>query len=295
MKYLVLMAILFSSLVHAKSLKILSWNIYMIPKPILWSHQLDRADEIGNQLAQSDYDVIFFQEAFTPATRKKIWKKLKDKFPHESGTFKRRKFLTVLNSGLWAMSRYPLTVLDHVYFDECTGTDCLATKGSLLIELQLPHRKIQIAGTHTQAWPGIKQDNIRYSQLTQMRDLMDEFREPGVDQVILGDLNFDDKKPHYGQAINDLLSTVTSPLTGAIQFSAGEATNIHTTGKDHPELLDYLLLRNDSSTGSKIKNKMLRKLTMERKGKPYDLSDHYGIEAEIEFAKSEIPVLSEGH
>lgn len=294
MKYLILTLFLLSTLAQAESLKILSWNIYMIPKPLLWTHQMVRAAEIGNQLADSEYDVIFFQEAFAPATRKKIWKKLRDKFPHESGTFKKRRFLTVLNSGLWAMSRYPLTVLDHVYFDECSGTDCYATKGALLIELQLPDCKIQIAGTHMQAWPGAKQDQIRFSQLTQMRNMLDEFRQQGIDQIVLGDLNLDNYNPEYDKTINELLDTSSSPLMGPIRYSAYEASNSH-TDKKIPELLDYILLRNDSSTGSKIKNKMLRKRTMVRKGEPLDLSDHYGIEAEIEFAKPEIPLLSKSH
>jgi endonuclease/exonuclease/phosphatase family metal-dependent hydrolase len=295
MKYLILLTLFMASMAQAESLKILSWNIYMIPKPILWTNQFDRAEVIGDILAGEDQDVIFFQEAFSAGARKRIWNRLKETHPYESGTFKKKKFLTVLNSGLWVVSKYPITVLDHIYFEKSMHTDKFATKGSLMVEVQLPDRKVQIAGTHTQAWQGDEEDKVRYAQLTQMRGMMDEFREEGVDQVVVGDINFDDYRPDYAEGINNILGTHGIELSGPIRFSAGELTNSHRTAKDHAELLDYVLLRNDSSTGAKIKNKMLRKRTMMKKGKVIDLSDHYGIEAEIEFPESKIPLLSEGH
>jgi endonuclease/exonuclease/phosphatase family metal-dependent hydrolase len=295
MKYIVFLTLLLASMAHAESLKILSWNIYMIPKPILWTSQFDRAEVIGDLLTQEDHDVIFFQEAFSAGARKRIWNKIKSTHPYESGVFKKKKFLTVLNSGLWVVSKYPITVLDHVYFDRSMHSDKFATKGSLMVEVQLPNRKVQIVGTHLQAWFGAPEDSIRYSQLSLIRQMMDEFRSPGVDQVILGDLNFDDYRSEYSEGINRILDTHSIELTGPIRFSAGDLSNSHTKPDNHAELLDYILLRNDSSTGSKIKNKMLRKRTMTKKGKLLDLSDHYGIEAEIEFAESKVPVISEGH
>ena len=56
------------------SLKILSWNIKMLPSPYGWIHnRVERAENIIMALQSSGtYDVILFQEAFSSSMRNKI-------------------------------------------------------------------------------------------------------------------------------------------------------------------------------------------------------------------------------
>ena len=65
---------------EAKKIKILSWNIYMLPG-WLGHGNIPRAEAIGRLLASSDYDVIVFQEAFHKKARKTINRSLQPVFP----------------------------------------------------------------------------------------------------------------------------------------------------------------------------------------------------------------------
>ena len=50
-------------------LKVLSWNIYMLPYISLFNHNGDRAKAIVAKLHDSDYQIIVFQEAFSSKCR----------------------------------------------------------------------------------------------------------------------------------------------------------------------------------------------------------------------------------
>src|SRR5258707_6150224 len=92
-----------------KKIKILSWNIYMLPHLVAsHSNKKERAEVIGEMLAACDYDVIFFQEAFHPLARNKIFAYLKDKFPYQAGPANKKLLSLETNSGLWIFSRYPI-------------------------------------------------------------------------------------------------------------------------------------------------------------------------------------------
>src|SRR6266566_846971 len=92
-----------------KKLKILSWNIYMLPHfAASKTRKADRAYAIGELLAQSDYDVVFFQEAFHPRARKIILRDLNKTFLYHSGPANKKIFSLKTNSGLWIFSKHPI-------------------------------------------------------------------------------------------------------------------------------------------------------------------------------------------
>src|ERR1700722_10728049 len=70
---------------NGNSLKILSWNIFMLPRFIMRTGQLKRAHEIVNVLKEEDADIIIFQEAFDRNAREIIRRGLSSYFPFESG------------------------------------------------------------------------------------------------------------------------------------------------------------------------------------------------------------------
>jgi sphingomyelin phosphodiesterase len=64
-----------------RNLKVLSWNIYMLPKIVPLKGKLDRAHAIVEEIKKSDFDVIVFQEAFLKDARKIIREGLKEAYP----------------------------------------------------------------------------------------------------------------------------------------------------------------------------------------------------------------------
>ena len=73
-----------------QTLKVLSWNIYMLPPLAKFTGKQRRARKIGELLKNSDFDIFVFQEAFHGAARRKIWRRLKDNFPYKLGPANRR-------------------------------------------------------------------------------------------------------------------------------------------------------------------------------------------------------------
>ncbi|HWY11367.1 MAG TPA: endonuclease/exonuclease/phosphatase family protein, partial [Bacteroidia bacterium] len=114
-------------------LRILSWNIYMIPHLIIHSGQEQRAKEIVESLKNENVDVIVFEEAFDARSRVIIREGLKEKFPYESGDPAKSCFLKI-NSGVWVLSKTALTVVKQIFFKNGRGTDKLASKGAILLQ-----------------------------------------------------------------------------------------------------------------------------------------------------------------
>ena len=100
-------------------LKILSWNIKMFPAPYGWLFKpYKRAANIIQVLKESDgYDIIFFQEAFSGSIRRKIYAKLQNIYPHEVEPDDQTAFYKT-NSGLWVISRLPITLKNHISFTQ---------------------------------------------------------------------------------------------------------------------------------------------------------------------------------
>ena len=56
------------------SLKLLTWNLHLLPAVVINKNQKARARGIAKVLSDSKYDVIVFQEALHRRARKIIWK-----------------------------------------------------------------------------------------------------------------------------------------------------------------------------------------------------------------------------
>lgn len=191
MKTLFLLLLL-PTLALAEDLRILTWNVFMLPKPIKSSRQKERTKEIANYFQDSEADVIFLQEAFSGGFRKHIESSLQEKYPHSLQMKKKRGLLPIFGPGLMVLAKYPLKEIALDYYDKCSSFDCYASKGVHLIELTLPSgKKVQIANTHMQAGRGEKKEKIRHLQLMQIQDLLGKNLQPGVPQLLVGDLNID--------------------------------------------------------------------------------------------------------
>ena len=114
-------------------LTILSWNIKMFTGPYGWVHnRVERAENIVQVLKSSaHYDVILFQETFSGKIRKLMYERLKSIYPYQIIP-EDTKCLVRSNSGLWVMSKYPITLIDAISFSNQKNWDMLALKGAKL-------------------------------------------------------------------------------------------------------------------------------------------------------------------
>ena len=105
----------------------------MLPHIALHTGQEERAKEIVETLKNESVDVIVFEEAFDRNARKIIREGLKSYFPFESGNPAKNVFYKT-NSGVWVLSKVPITIVKQIYFSNSKGCDKMACKGALLLK-----------------------------------------------------------------------------------------------------------------------------------------------------------------
>jgi sphingomyelin phosphodiesterase len=262
----------------AKNLKILSWNIYMLPKIVVQKNKRSRAYAIVEELKKSDFDIIVFQEAFFPASREIIRKGLSSVYAFEYGPANDGGHTIRTSSGVWVISRIPLKILKTTQFKNCTGNDCWARKGAMLLEGVWNDKTFQILGTHLQA-DGF--DAIRVKQMDQIyNELLTENKKEGVPQIICGDMNTEkEMNEHYCKML-DCLDAQDGEISGIEKCSYDGVNNniAQSFGVKKKTNYDYILVRNN---GSKMRSTN-RSISILKKGKKF-LSDHYGVVCELKF------------
>jgi endonuclease/exonuclease/phosphatase family metal-dependent hydrolase len=283
-KLFVLLFSFLSFALHADEFKLLSWNIFMIPKPVNFSKQLNRATGIGKKIKQLDYDVIVMQEAFSKAARKRIYSHLKKQYPYQHYfTIKKgAKALPIMPAGLWIVSRQPIKKLGHQVFNTCATSDCLAAKAVVLYEVKFKNKKIQLANTHLQAWNTPKAKLARKNQLKQINQFLASHRHHGTAQVIAGDLNVDYYDREEYSMMLDLFNVIKPPLLGTLQFTNGFRLECFKAPSADPqgEWLDHIFIKENHSK-SYIESTEILSFKGNIKNKTCDLSDHYAITALI--------------
>ena len=299
LKYIFIL-LLIPTLSFAEEIRLMTWNVFMLPKPIKNSHQKVRSEYIGEYLWSSDYDVIFLQEAFSGGFRKTVNKHLMGRYHYTSRLKKKKVIYPFMNPGLVAYSKYPMKDIDHVYFDKCGKADCHSSKGAHLMEIELPSGKqIQIANTHMQSGGQEKYREIRKRQLEQIQEMMKRNKKPGVPQLLVGDLNVDAIKGNEFSSTLDALgmnsvgetfqplfakddsdtdseSNEKKPLSERISdfFSAGFAADcIKEQGEANHKLLDHVLYL-DLDQKMKFTSDIIGNPEFNLKGKSCPLSDH---------------------
>lgn len=265
----------------AQEIRILSWNIFMLPKPIKFSYQKERTEYIIQHLAKENFDVVLLQEAFSGDFRNKVQDSLKKLYPHQSYLDRQSGSLTVYGSGAYILSKYPIGRNEFAYYADCGKSDCFASKGVSLSTITHPSGKmIQIANTHLQS--GKEKSKIRFKQLEQVKRLIETYKIKDVPQVLVGDLNIDALTGNDYQKMLDLLNMKSHSLEGSPQYTNGFPIECYNKpGDDQLEWLDHIVINRDF-TGS-LKKKKVRVFTATLEGKECPLSDHYAVEATISF------------
>lgn len=274
-----LLVFFFLTVAHATELKLLSWNVFMLPKPIKKSLQNTRTRVIPELLRNSDYDIMVFQEAFDKKFRRNMIAQLNQKFPHAFYLKRDKKVYHVMGSGVFIMSRHPFKVLDRVYFKKCATADCLAAKAAVLVELSLPNgEKVHVASTHMQSEN--RYDQVRASQITQIQTMLKRHRQLQVPLILAGDLNIDAVTPRF-QLAQDTLEMVSTPLAGDIQYTSGRFNDCYKIAGRTQDWIDHAWV----SLETRVKQSRLQVPVYDflYKGKTCPASDHHAIAAQFEF------------
>ena len=278
MKLFLIFSLLFSSSLFAKDLKVLSWNVFMLPKPIKLSWQKYRTKIIAEKLAQTDYDFLFLQEAFIGDFRSALKSKLATTYPHSFYLNMAKLSPRVMGSGLFVMSKHPFKVLDKEFFRACATADCGAAKGSVLVEATLASGKVaQFALTHMQAYE--RYGRKRISQLKQINAMLERNRRADVPQFLLGDLNIDPSEPEFAEG-QTLTGMTSFDLSGDVDHTADLTNDCYKTAGDgiHNSWLDHMWTKGATAGLSRMQVKIM---DFDYYGKKCFLSDHHAVEAVI--------------
>ncbi|MEI6061712.1 MAG: sphingomyelin phosphodiesterase [Bacteroidota bacterium] len=273
-----------SSAVESKArLKILSWNIGMLPVLGLFKEKDERAQAIGKALLKCDYDIIVFEEAFTCSSRIILSRTLHECYPYAYGPVNGSRFSTRFNSGIWIISKVPLLIEKEIEFTNTAGFDAFARKGAVLLEGQFQGTTFQLIATHLQddSYP----QAIREFQLQEIyQKLILPFSNVSTPQIICGDFNTDEKIVESYKRMLMGLSAEDGEISGKVKITFDDASNdVYKSVHPDPRRIDYVLTRNPQ-----LIQFMSRRIAVIKskwgKDKEY-LSDHNGIEADILFGK----------
>lgn len=274
-KLLILGFFIMGSAISAESsaieddLTILSWNIKMFSAPYGWLHnRIERAENIIQSLKNStNYDVILFQEAFSSKIRKQIYRGLKLLYPYQIEPEDHFNFFKT-NSGLWAISKMPIELIDQISFSKLKEWDWMSSKGAKLYSVIKNDEEILLINTHLQSDYKTNYSSIRRSQYDEINlGLILPYVKINKPLILCGDLNISnvvnlDKMLKH-------LNLKNGPLSGKLQFSTFSQPN---------ELVDYILVKTDKFRFKSIQRR-IQDFSMDFLEYSTNMSDHYPIEA----------------
>ena len=271
----------------ADELRILSWNIYMLPHALFpKTGQLERAEAIVEQLKNEAYDVLVFQEAFEKKAREILWEGLKEKFPFATGPGKNGFFK--INSGVWILSRFEFSSVAEIEFNTCKIADCMSKKGAILVELAKGEKLFQIIGTHLQSenYPEVRKEQFKDIA----EKLLKPFEKENVPQFIVGDLNTAPDEAGYSDMLTLLDAEDCTPrktkswLKDLVTWGGRENDLFETDSKRTPQLLDYILVKENGKCSTLIDRTIeVIQQAWDKTKTRKDLSDHYAVAALIRY------------
>lgn len=283
MKAFLVFLFLLPGLSHAERLKILTWNVFMLPKPIKFSLQKERTPLIIDKILKNDSDIVFLQEAFHGAFLKEVLKKTSKTYPHQFYLGRQPGSLTVYGSGVYIMSRFPMTILRKVYFDDCAKADCFASKGSFVAEVTMPDgKRLHFAPTHLQSGGKENAEAIRFKQLQDINLIITLGTQNGVPQFLIGDLNIDALQGEEFHRAISYMNMTSTPLEGEPGHTNGFPVLCYPKpGNDEREWIDHVWL-NPMSSNARVISKRALPFHGVLKDQECPLSDHYAVEAVIQ-------------
>ena len=263
------------------SLKLLTWNIQMLPdgaalfSKSLRKMQAKRLPWIVEYLEASDYEVVALQEVFDRQQKRRLLRRLKKSYPYQVSTHTRRGAIT--SNGLVVLSRLPMRYVGHCIYKKGISSDKMAAKGCTLVEIDKNGKHIHIANTHLQSGGSEDCQTIRCAQYGDICTLLQTHSTKADLELLLGDLN---TEKHLKERYADMLRRLNMSDFD-IQGDERPYTIDHTNywkESDEQSQLDYILLRpNPRLPKAHVTGLQVIRPRRLYKGKNIDLADHYGV------------------
>lgn len=164
-------------------LKILLWNVWLLPSIITDGRSKERAGMISKLL--NDFDVVVLNEAFT--NKQAIMKDLVHRYKIRTP----RTFYKLLDSGLMVFSKYPIENIHFLPFSNLENWDQLSSKGVIKLTVNFGNSiKLDVYGTHLQAGSREIDHQARLSQVNELNDFIKTHSHFNIYPIVFcGDLN----------------------------------------------------------------------------------------------------------
>ena len=256
------------------TLRVLSWNIHMLPGNIYHAtKKVKRAHLLAEKILKRDDDIVVFQEAFHYRTRRILKNKLKDRFSYIYKPINFRFLSLKTNGGVWVVSKLKLQEKVTIRFDSASGSSKWARKGAVLYEGYVGKNCFQLVGTHTNG------GSVNNSQFKQIRDeLLIPFEVKQVPQLICGDLNCAMSNSSEYLKMLKILAAKDFPNKGGFNYSNHEKTAV----------IDYILIKTNGANIKQVDKKIILigndwKVGKRKYPETVGLSDHMPLESSYIF------------
>ena len=260
--------------VENDTIKIVSWNIKMVPKALgiftksARKKQKDRAPRIIQYLNNTNFDIVILQELFDQSITKKFSQDLSINYPYILSPIKEG-FTVKMTSGVMILSKYPYELIVHEIFNVSKKTDNSAQKACSLIRININGKKILVGGTHLDSRN--EESRISQSKLTKER-IIAPFINDTVPMFLAGDFNINKSSASY-DSLSTLFDLENYPLKDNRPYTFDEFNSWNEKG--YKAWIDFIFYQKTKKI-EVLDQYILRPVMIYKKTK-MDLSDHYQI------------------
>jgi endonuclease/exonuclease/phosphatase family metal-dependent hydrolase len=192
------------------------------------------------------------------------------------------------SSGIWVISKIPLTKIEEIEYNNRIGIDAMARKGAVMFQGEWYGKEFQLVGTHLQ---NDSPDEVRHEQCQEIyQKLLHKYYNSEIPQFVCGDFNIEmGDSSNYNYMLKSL-NAENGILEGDLNVSFDEIDNqLAKRPNGRKQLIDYILVRN-----GRLIESIRRRVSIfhgYNNDAITDLSDHYGIEATIFFGSAPFNAL----
>ncbi|MBD3276462.1 MAG: hypothetical protein GF372_14190 [Candidatus Marinimicrobia bacterium] len=269
-------------------LNVISYNVFLRPRLVSRSdYAVERAREIGRWLAESGADVVALQEAWHGPAVHALIEQTSDEFPYYVGDQPGRFGFKLVSGGMLLLSKWPITSVRSMTYNDCYGFDCRAAKGAMDAVIQLnDSSRIHVVTTHLDAGEEVKDRMSRASQLTQLRQFIGAIEQNGHPILITGDFNINSLAgdTEFDRLV-DILGVQDYPVENPSTINCELETSIFCEEPAIPKRLDYIFTRNRGEMLIRAETLHLKHATDRIDQFVRYLSDHRAVWAKFQLGK----------
>ena len=264
---------------YQSSLNLMCWNVQLLPdffsafSKHLQKMQKERCPDICKYLYTSDVDLILLQEVFDNQLKRKIRDQLAVRYPYVVMPKSKIPFLKTSN-GLMILSKYPVNLIDNIYFKKASGVDAQASKGVQLFSVEVNGLDWYIANTHLQAGD----QEVRDHQYLQIKEeiIVPHVREH-IPFLFGGDFNTSRGTISFSNMMS-LIQLNNSDLVNERPYTSDEMNFWNNSGKSE---IDYIFHKLPS--GFEVQEYKIERPKANINHQLIDLSDHYPVFLNVEW------------